>query len=77
MLNNSTILTTIEDSFIGFQAAMALVQKGFKVYTQQWVSLFIISFIKNLEDKAGVLDIDTHQSFDRARKTSPNLFKCT
>ena len=50
MLNNSTILTTIEDSFIGFQAAMALVQKGFKVYTQQWVSLFIISFIKNLED---------------------------
>lgn len=51
MLNNSTILITGEDSFIGFQAAEASVRKVFKVYT--------------------------HQSLDRARKTSPNLFKYT
>ena len=57
MLNNSTILITDEDGFIGFQPAEASVRTGFKVYAQQLISLFITSFIKSLEDKVGVIDI--------------------
>ena len=57
MLNNSTILITDEDGFIGLQPSEASVRTGFKVYAQQLISLFIASFIKSLEDKVGVKDI--------------------
>ena len=35
MLNNSKILITCEDSFIGFQPAEASARKVFKVFTHQ------------------------------------------